>query len=183
MNRVLLWQCFRYVTSYYYEPDLLVFLPSPLPPPSLLPPSPFAQVSYWVASEICTVKDPKSRAALIEKFIEIAKVQFHHTIVMHPLIDCLCVRSCVAMSGTQELQYNHISRIRIIASSCQTSEEELGGVQCLVDVAQWLSIRLLTYYPLVLIRLPPLCFFCFNAPMLILHLYIRRSLPSVRQFF
>lgn len=30
-------------------------------------------MSYWVASEICTVEDVKSRALLIEKFIDIAK--------------------------------------------------------------------------------------------------------------
>ena len=33
------------------------------------------QVSYWVASEICSVHDARVRGALIEKFIEIAKVQ------------------------------------------------------------------------------------------------------------
>ena len=32
------------------------------------------QVSYWVASEICSISDPRARGALIEKFIEVAKV-------------------------------------------------------------------------------------------------------------
>jgi hypothetical protein len=31
-------------------------------------------VSYWVASEICSIQDAKMRGALIEKFIEMAKV-------------------------------------------------------------------------------------------------------------
>ena len=32
------------------------------------------QVSYWVASEICSISDPRARGALIEKFVEVAKV-------------------------------------------------------------------------------------------------------------
>ena len=33
-----------------------------------------AQVSYWVASEICCVEDARIRELLIEKFIDVAKV-------------------------------------------------------------------------------------------------------------
>ena len=32
-------------------------------------------MSYWVASEICTVENVRQRGALIEKFIEVAKVR------------------------------------------------------------------------------------------------------------
>ena len=35
----------------------------------------FLQLSFWISSEICSLKDAKTRGILIEKFIEVAKVR------------------------------------------------------------------------------------------------------------
>ena len=35
------------------------------------------QLSYWICSEICSVRDAKTRGLLIEKFIDVARVRFY----------------------------------------------------------------------------------------------------------
>ena len=37
----------------------------------------FNKVSYWVASEVCRIKEERVRGAIIEKFVEIAKVNLN----------------------------------------------------------------------------------------------------------
>ena len=41
----------------------------------------YSQLSYWVSSEVCSTPDPHSRGAIIEKFIEVAKVRWGWMVV------------------------------------------------------------------------------------------------------
>ena len=84
-----------------------------------------------MASEICSIQDAKLRRALIEKFIEMAKLaKYHHPLLMpirtHFIFPSSSTHARSTVTSTRTSTLYHLSGLWLVSDCSQMVEEKLG---------------------------------------------------------